>query len=111
MKISNSATVVLCFLFILTICQSVWAQEGVNWKNVHVLVYTKNGKGYVHDNIPSAVNCIQKLGKQHGFKVDTSSNPSAMTESNLKQYSLLIFPSTNNDVLILTCKGWLSGVI
>ena len=48
----------------------------VDWKKVNVLVYTKNGKGYVHDNIPSAVSCIQKLGKQYGFKVDTSADAS-----------------------------------
>ena len=98
MKRFNTAAFVLCFLFVVAICHRAQAQEGVNWKNVHVLVYTKNGKGYVHDNIPSAVSCIQQLGKQHSFKVDTSSIASVMTESNLKQYTLLIFPSTNNDV-------------
>ncbi len=81
-----------------SIYSDVFGQQKVNWKKVNVLVYTKNGKGYVHDNIPSAVSCIQKLGKQYGFKVDTSSNASVMTEDNLKQYTLLIFPSTNNDV-------------
>jgi type 1 glutamine amidotransferase len=74
------------------------AQTKVDWKKVNVLVYTKNGKGYVHDNIPSAVRCILKLGKQYGIKVDTSADASVMTENNLKQYTLLIFPSTNNDV-------------
>lgn len=98
MKIINSAIVLFCFLFLSAGCYPADAQEGVNWKNVRVLVYTKNGKGYVHDNIPSAVACVQKLGKQYGFKVDTSANPSVMTEGNLKQYTLLIFPSTNNDV-------------
>jgi len=77
---------------------NVSAQDKMNWKKVAVLVYTKNGNGYVHNNIPSAVNCIQQFGKQYGFRVDTSSNPSVMTENNLKQYTLLIFPSTNNDV-------------
>jgi type 1 glutamine amidotransferase len=52
----------------------------------------------VHENIPSAVAGIQALGKQHGFRVDTSADPSVMTEQNLKRYTLLIFPSTNNDV-------------
>lgn len=74
------------------------ADDGVNWKKVRVLVYTKNGKGYVHDNIPNAVQCIRKLGQQHGFAVDVSDQPAVFTEANLKQYTLLIFPSTNNDV-------------
>lgn len=90
--------VVVSFVFVITSCASSYAQNFVKWKNVRVLVYTKNGKGYVHDNIPSAVSCVQKLGKQYGFMVDTSRDASVMTENNLKQYSLLIFPSTNNDV-------------
>lgn len=87
---------VLTFLILLN--NTSVAQAPVNWKKVSVLVYTKNGKGYVHDNIPSAVSCIQQLGRTHGFRVDTSSNAAVMTEDNLKQYTLLLFPSTNNDV-------------
>ncbi len=73
-------------------------KETVDWKKIRVLVYTKNGKGYVHENIPAAVSCIQKLGQQYGFKTDVSENATVFTEETLKQYSLLIFASTNNDV-------------
>ena len=87
----------VCVIFSSVTLQA-FAQNKVNWKKVSVLVYTKNGKGYVHDNIPAAVSCLQNLGRQYGFKVDTSSNPAVMTRDNLQQYRLLIFPSTNNDV-------------
>ncbi|MGK2860914.1 MAG: ThuA domain-containing protein, partial [Chitinophagaceae bacterium] len=50
------------FVFQLVFCSYTNAQQKVNWENVRVLVYTKNGEGYVHDNISSAVNSIQKLG-------------------------------------------------
>ena len=70
----------------------------VDWKKVHVLVYTKNGKGYVHNNIAAASACIQQLGKQQGFSVDTSANPSDLNEANLKKYNVLFFNNTNNDV-------------
>lgn len=70
----------------------------VDWKKVNVLVYTKNGKGYVHDNIPHAVKAIQKLGQEKGFKVDVTDDPAVFTERNLKKYTFLLFPSTNNDV-------------
>lgn len=86
------------FLFTFLFLNSVCAQDKIDWNNVTVLVYTKNGKGYVHDNISSAVNCIQQFGKEYGFNVDTSSDAGVMTQTNLKQYTLLIFPSTNNDV-------------
>jgi len=95
MKVFNHL-ILLCFILIFLSMQT--RAQVVNWKKVKVLVYTKNGKGYVHDNIPYAVNCIQNLGKQYGFAVDSSGDPSVMTENNLMQYSLLIFTSTNNDV-------------
>ena len=91
------AVCLLAIVVALCFCIPSTAQRP-NWKNVKVLVYTKNGKGYVHDNIPYAVKCIQKLGKENGFTVDVSDTPTVFTENNLKQYTLLIFPSTNNDV-------------
>lgn len=66
--------------------------------NAKVLVYTKNGPGFVHDNIPSAVASIQKLGHEKHFSVEVSDNPSVFSPENLKKYRLLIFTSTNNDV-------------
>ncbi|HMR85168.1 MAG TPA: ThuA domain-containing protein, partial [Niabella sp.] len=77
---------------------ALYAQSKVKWKNVRVLVYKKNGAGFVHDNIPHAAQAILNFGKQYGLKVDTSSNPAVMTEDNLKQYRMIIFTSTNNDV-------------
>lgn len=67
-------------------------------KGQRVLVYTKNGPGYVHENIPAAVACFQELGKQHQIQVDVSDDPAVFTEANLAQYQALIFTSTNNDV-------------
>lgn len=69
-----------------------------DWKKVHVLVYTKNGKGYVHNNIAAASACITALGKRMGFSVDTSNNPADFNGANLKKYNVLIFNNTNNDV-------------
>jgi uncharacterized protein len=85
-------------LIFINITASTSGDGKPKWKKVKVLVYTKNGKGYVHDNIPYAVKCIQKLGQENGFKVDVSDTAIVFTEENLKQYTLLIFPSTNNDV-------------
>ncbi|MES2882554.1 MAG: ThuA domain-containing protein, partial [Bacteroidota bacterium] len=89
---------IFCSLLLLVFVTIGYAQNKVAWKKVTVLVYTKNGKGYVHDNIPSAVAAIQKMGTDNGFKVDTSSSAEVMREENLKQYTMLIFASTNNDV-------------
>lgn len=83
--------------FILLLATGLFSQN-VNWKKVRMLVYTKNGKGYVHENIPYAAKAIMNFGKQHGFVVDTTADPAVMTERNLSRYTMVIFSSTNNDV-------------
>lgn len=83
---------------ILTINAFAQKEEVIKWKKVQVLVYTKNGKGFVHDNIPFAVAAVQKLGQELGFKVNVSDNPVVFTTENLRKYNCLIFTSTNNDV-------------
>ncbi|HEU4391386.1 MAG TPA: ThuA domain-containing protein [Blastocatellia bacterium] len=90
---------VICFcLVIVTAAATAGAGERVARKKSKVLVYTKNGQGYVHENIPYAVKCIQRLGNDLGFGVDVSDQPAVFTEGNISQYDALVFPSTNNDV-------------
>lgn len=67
-------------------------------KNKHVLVFTKNGKGYVHENISTSIAALQKLGIENNFKVDTTTNSALFTDDNLKKYDAIIFSNTNNDV-------------
>jgi type 1 glutamine amidotransferase len=67
-------------------------------KKISMLVYTKNGKGYVHDNIASAVEALKQLAQEEKFSITVSDNPEVFSENNLKQYTLLVFPSTNNDI-------------
>ena len=63
-----------------------------------MLVYTKNGNGYVHDNIPAAVEALKLLAKEENISLSISDDPAVFTEENLKQYTLLVLPSTNNDI-------------
>jgi type 1 glutamine amidotransferase len=94
----NKLYIIAVSLILMAGCLHAQKQKNVSWKKVKVLVYTKNGKGYVHDNIPSAVKAIQQLGKENGFQVDVSEDPAVFSEDKLRQYTLLLFPSTNNDV-------------
>lgn len=86
------------FLSFLMTIQAQEAAAQARLKGISVLVYTKNGKGYVHDNIADAAKCIQKLGTENKFAVDVSDDPGVFTTANLKKYTMLIFTSTNNDV-------------
>src|SRR5688572_14553438 len=82
------------FIIFLVSSLSVDAQL----KNKHVLIFTKNGKGYVHENIAASIAAIQKLGIENGFTTDTTTNSAWFTDANLKQYDVIIFSNTNNDV-------------
>ena len=62
-----------------------------------ILVYTRNGKGFVHNNIAASVEAIQKIGGQRGWAVDVSTNPAAFTDDNLKKYKAVVFSNSNNE--------------
>jgi type 1 glutamine amidotransferase len=70
----------------------------VDWAKVRVLLYTKNGTGYVHDNIPASIEAIRDLAKEHRFTVDVSDDPGVFTDDTLKKYNALVFSNTNNVV-------------
>lgn len=91
----------LAWLWLLSLCLvgiSLSGNAQGKLKNSRVLVYTKNGKGYVHDNIASAVASIKLMAAENSFTADVSDDPAVFTEANLKKYQMLIFTSTNNDV-------------
>ena len=82
----------------LLVCANVLFAQPVNWKKIKILVYTKNGVGFVHDNIENSIVALKALGEKHGFAVDATEDPAVFTDENLKQYDALVFSNTNNDV-------------
>lgn len=83
---------IMLMLFVFSAC-NLNTPTGKN-----VLVYTRNGEGYVHDNIAASVEAIKAMGKEHGFHVDVSDTPSVFRDENLSRYDALIFSNTNNEV-------------
>ena len=69
------------------------AETAKNW----VLVYTRNGKGYVHDNIAASVAALRKMGADNGFGVDATDDPNFFTDAKLKQYRAIVFSNSNNE--------------
>ena len=66
-----------------------------------VLVYTRNftkdGKGFVHDNIAACAKAITELGQENGFEADVSEDPAVFAAANLTQYKALVFANSNNE--------------
>jgi uncharacterized protein len=74
-----------------------FAASALGAEGTRVLVYTKNGKGFVHENIAASTAAIRQLGAENGFAVDASTNPAIFTDENLKQYAAIIFCNSNNE--------------
>jgi type 1 glutamine amidotransferase len=62
-----------------------------------VLIYTHNGKGYVHDNISSSLIALKKICSEGGYQAESSDDPAVFDPARLKGISCIIFCNTNNE--------------
>jgi type 1 glutamine amidotransferase len=62
-----------------------------------VLIYTKNGEGYVHENIAASVAAMEKICAEEGILTEVSDQPSVFTSENLERYDAIIFSNSNNE--------------
>ena len=82
-------------VLILVCLAALFIEAGKAPKNI--LIYTHNGKGpngkgYVHDNIPAAVEALKKLSAENGYKAESTDDPAFFTEANLKKFDCKSFP-------------------
>ena len=97
----NILTVLLC-LFIVVNLQANDNDELKKKKKV--LIFTKNGlslngkKGFVHKNISSSVKALEEICKLEKIETTVSEDAALFTDSNLAQYSAIIFSNANNEV-------------
>ncbi|HWL00106.1 MAG TPA: ThuA domain-containing protein, partial [Parapedobacter sp.] len=62
------------------------------------MVFSKTAAFY-HESIPAGNKALIKLGTEHGFDVDTTTNAEWFNEDTLANYSAVVFLSTTGDVL------------
>jgi type 1 glutamine amidotransferase len=63
-----------------------------------VLIFSKTS-GFRHTSIEPGIKAITALGRENGFKTDTTEDSADFTQANLKRYAGVIFLSTTGDVL------------
>ena len=85
-------------IFLCSIIFFSLLSKSVNGQNKRVLIYTKNGEGFVHKNIPSSIKALEEICALEKIKTDASEDPAVFTDKNLKKYDAIIFSNTNNDV-------------
>ncbi|MCP4311752.1 MAG: ThuA domain-containing protein [Bacteroidetes bacterium] len=83
-------------IFLLLALGFVHAFAVLRGEEKRVLIYTKNGEGYVHENIAASVAALEKICVAEGILTDVSDQPSVLTGKNLEQYDAIIFSNSNN---------------
>ena len=92
---------IACSVFIFYACKSLKnpvAPVVAAPPQPRVLVFTKTA-GYYHESIPTGAAAIMKLGRENNFLVDTTPNANYFVEDSLKNYGVIIFLSTTQNVL------------
>ena len=82
---------------LLALCTFLNAFAAMDGNDKRVLIYTKNGEGYVHDNIAASVAALEKICKQEGIQTEVSEDPSVFTPENLARFDGIIFSNSNNE--------------
>ena len=63
-----------------------------------ILVFSST-KGFRHKSIDAGKTALLKMGSEKNWRVDTTEEATVFTESNLKQYGVVVFLSTTGNVL------------
>jgi uncharacterized protein len=81
--------------FLVLVCVLMLSAKSFGQKQI--LVYTHNGKGFVHDNIFARVEALQGIAREEGYQLQVSNDPEIFNFELLKDLDLIIFSNTNNE--------------
>ncbi len=88
----------LLSLLLLSFVTTTFSQGFYKERTHKVLVFTKT-MGWRHQSIESGVHALRQLGKKGDFNLVQTEDALVFQLDNLKQYDLVIFLSTTQDVL------------
>jgi uncharacterized protein len=84
--------------FCLILLLFVIGSEALNARpKSSVLIYTKNGEGYVHDNITASVAALQAICEKHQIETVVRNTPEIFTDEQLQQFAAIVFSNSNNE--------------
>ncbi len=93
-KIENCCTIKFMVIFV---CAAVLLSSSICMASKKVLIYTKNGKGFVHKNIPASIKCLEKICKDNGWAFKSTDDASVFTKDKISEFDVLVFSNTNNE--------------
>jgi type 1 glutamine amidotransferase len=83
-------------LLVSAILVALSAHPGTQTKS-RILIYTRNGKGYVHDNVAASAEAVSRIAEELGYASDVMEDPSVFTPDRLTAFQAIVFSNTNNE--------------
>lgn len=62
-----------------------------------ILVYQRNGKGFVHDNLAASAQALREVAAELKIACDVSTNAAVFSDDNLRRYHAIVFANSNNE--------------
>jgi type 1 glutamine amidotransferase len=85
-----------CFLTAIAVLAAMFLTDRCLAEG-HVLIYTKNGKGYIHENIASSVECLKKICDENHWTYEVTGDAAVFTPEKIGAFDVLVFSNTNNE--------------
>ena len=74
-SLPNSRFLKTTLSLLLLFCIGISLAQENKYNGKKLLIYTKNGEGYVHENIAASVSAIEKICKSMGVESVVSNDP------------------------------------
>lgn len=87
----------LSLILMLCLYSTINYGQSKKFEGKKLLIYTKNGEGYVHKNIPASVATLQKICESIGVESVVSEDPALFTSSEINSFDAVLFTNTNNE--------------
>jgi len=62
-----------------------------------ILIYTRNGTGFVHDNIGASVQALEEICAGLGIETEVTDSPDLFTSGRLVGFDGIVFSNSNNE--------------
>jgi type 1 glutamine amidotransferase len=86
-------TVLLSVMILVSSC----AMDQDSTEGKMVLIYTRNGEGFVHDNIDASVRALEEICAGLDIETEVSDSPDIFTPGQLVRFDGIIFSNSNNE--------------
>jgi len=88
------------FAYIIVIISLSLSAQATNFQGKSVLIYTRNGEGYVHDNIAASVKALEEICSAMGIETEATDDPLVFENIGLKNFDAIIFSNSNNEAFL-----------